>query len=202
MKLNKKKLIIIFASIVAVFTTANFAIARQLDDNARQTEAINQLLVPTVGQLEATLEENLSFDSLEEEIDQDIALANRLIESAEKHLGTRYVWGATGPKSFDCSGFTGYVFKSEGITLPRTSSMQYKQGEKVADKQWQPGDLLFFSSRRSGKGKVGHVAMVVDVNDDGSCTFIHASTKKGVTYQKFPDNAYYSRNYIGAKRII
>ena len=87
--------------------------------------------------------------------------------------------------------------------MPRTSRMQYSEGEKVSRKDVRPGDLLFFSSPRSGKGKVGHVAMVVDVNErDNSLTFIHASSSKGVSYQKFPDGGYYSRHYIGAKRII
>lgn len=199
--MNKKKLITIVGLFIALFTVSNFTIARQLDEARRAEESMKQLLVPTVEELEASLESNLMLDSMEEEI-EDSAIAARLKEYAEKFLGTRYVWGATGPKGFDCSGFTGYVFKSEGIELPRTSRMQYTQGEIVGEKEWQPGDLLFFSSRRSGKGKVGHVAMVVDVEEDGSCTFIHASTKKGVVYQKFPDNAYYSKNYIGAKRII
>ncbi len=200
--MNKKKLITIVGLFAALFTVSNFTIAHQLDESRRAEESIKQLLVPTVEELEASLESNLWLDSVEEDEAEENAIAARLKEYAEQFLGTRYVWGATGPKGFDCSGFTGYVFKSEGIELPRTSRMQYAQGEKVAMKEWQPGDLLFFSSRRSGKGKVGHVAMVVDVDDDGSCTFIHASTKKGVVFQKFPDNAYYSRNYIGAKRII
>ena len=81
--------------------------------------------------------------------------------------------------------------------------MQYLQGEKVNPKNLQPGDLLFFSCRSSGRGNVGHVAMVVEVDPETrSCTFIHASVKKGVTYQKFPDNGYFDRHFIGAKRIL
>ena len=129
--------------------------------------------------------------------------AGRLTDYAAKFLGTRYVWGANGPKAFDCSGFTSYVFRNFGINLNRTSRMQYTQGEKVNVSQLQPGDLLFFSCRRSGRGNVGHVAIVASVDkENNTCTFIHASVKKGVTYQKFPDNGYFSRNFIGAKRIL
>ncbi|MDE7146272.1 MAG: C40 family peptidase, partial [Duncaniella sp.] len=129
-------------------------------------------------------------------------IVDKMAEYAAKFLGTRYRLGAAGPKAFDCSGFVGYVFKQFGITLNRSSRAQYSQGEKVDKQDIKPGDLMFFSSRSSGKGRVGHVAMVVDVNEDGTLTFIHASTKKGVTYQKFPDNGYYSRHFIGARRII
>lgn len=129
--------------------------------------------------------------------------ANRLTDFASTFLGRKYVWGATGPKHFDCSGFTSYVFRQEGIELPRTSRMQWNEGNKVERSDLQAGDLMFFSSPRSGKGKVGHVGIVVDVDPTtNAVTFIHASTSKGITYQKFPDNGYYSRNYIGAKRVL
>lgn len=128
---------------------------------------------------------------------------HRMVDYASRFLGTRYRLGANGPKAFDCSGFTSYVYKSFGITLNRTSREQFCQGEKVSVSNLRPGDLLFFSSRSSGRGKVGHVAMVVSVDKiTGTCQFIHASVRKGVTYQKFPDNGYYSRNFVGARRIL
>ncbi|MDE6169995.1 MAG: C40 family peptidase [Duncaniella sp.] len=128
---------------------------------------------------------------------------NAITSYAEKFLGTRYRLGASGPNRFDCSGFVGYVFRNFGYNLNRDSRSQYLQGDKVETAELRPGDLLFFSSRSSGKGRVGHVAIVLTVNPDGSCTFIHASSsKKGVVRQKFPDNGYYSKHFIGAKRIV
>ena len=134
----------------------------------------------------------------------DMELANRVVDYAATFLGTRYVWGSAGPSSFDCSGFTSYIFRKIGISLSRSSRDQYTQGERVRQvRDMKPGDLMFFSSRRSGAGRVGHVGMVVSVDaENNTCTFIHASTKKGVTYQTFPDNGYYSKHYIGAKRVI
>ena len=134
---------------------------------------------------------------------QSATLAGKMVDYASRFLGTRYRRGATGPKAFDCSGFTSYVFRNFGITLDRTSRQQYLQGDKVSLGNLRPGDLLFFSSRSSGRGNVGHVAMVTEVNPDGSCKFIHASSGKGrVTYQTFPDNGYYERNFVGARRIL
>lgn len=133
----------------------------------------------------------------------DFELADQMVDYAARFLGTRYILGASGPKAFDCSGFTSYVYKNFGIKLNRSSRDQYTQGEKVNMADLQPGDLLFFSSRSSGRGRVGHVAMVASVDrENNTCVFIHASTKKGVTYQKFPDGNYYSRNFIGARRIL
>lgn len=151
--------------------------------------------------------ENSPFAAIDSEIAEGTSDSSELVSQmkdfAATLLGTRYRLGAAGPKQFDCSGFVGYVFRNFGFNLNRDSRSQYLQGERVEKDELKPGDLLFFSSRSSGKGRVGHVAMVVDVNADGSCTFIHASSsKKGVVYQNFPDNGYYSRHYIGAKRII
>lgn len=130
-------------------------------------------------------------------------LANKIVEYASRFIGTRYRSGASGPKAFDCSGFTSYIFKNFGIALNRTSSSQFEQGDKVAMNNLRPGDLMFFSSRGSGRGRVGHVGMVVSVDPStGACTFIHASSKRGVVYQKFPDNGYYERNFLGARRVI
>lgn len=138
--------------------------------------------------------------SLQQKLDD---MVEELSEYAASFLGRRYRWGATGPGTFDCSGFTSYVFRKVGIELNRTSIMQYRQGKSVGKDELQPGDLMFFSSPRTRRGVVGHVAIVVDVADDGkSCTFIHASTSKGITYQQFPDGGYFSRAYIGAKRVI
>lgn len=150
--------------------------------------------------------ENSPFAFIEEEADSNAGhgeLVSQMKDFAAQFIGTRYRLGAAGPKQFDCSGFVGYVYRNFGFNLSRDSRSQYLQGERVEKDELKPGDLLFFSSRSSGKGRVGHVAMVVDVKDDGSCTFIHASSsKRGVVYQNFPDNGYYSRHYIGAKRII
>lgn len=129
--------------------------------------------------------------------------ANRLVNYASRFLGTRYRLGASGPSAFDCSGFVGYVYRNFGISLSRSSREQYLQGEKVSLGNLRPGDLLFFSSRSSGRKNVGHVAMVVSVDPvSGTCKFIHASSRRGVTYQKFPDAGYYESHFLGARRIL
>ena len=130
-------------------------------------------------------------------------VAADIAEYASQFIGTRYRYGSTGPKTFDCSGFMSYIFKNAGIKLSRTSKSQYAQGQEVAHDDIRPGDLVFFSSPRSGKGRVGHVGMVVNVNDTtGAFTFIHASTSKGVSYSSLPDDRYFNSRYIGAKRVI
>lgn len=127
--------------------------------------------------------------------------AQAIIDYAAKYLGRPYRSGAKGPSAFDCSGFTSYVFKNYGIALSPSSRAQATQGEKIALEQVRPGDLLFFGGRRGGS-TVGHVALAVDVDDNGTITFIHASNSKGITYDRYPDGGYYSKRYIGARRVL
>ena len=129
--------------------------------------------------------------------------ANDLISTAMKFIGTRYRMGSNGPKSFDCSGFTSYVFGKQGVSIKRTSREQFAQGEEILDlKDLQKGDLVFFG-HRGGRGKpISHVGIVTDVNaESGSFNFIHAS-RRGVIVDKYPDAAYYQKRFVSACRIL
>lgn len=118
--------------------------------------------------------------------------AARLVELAKSKLGCRYVWGANGPDTFDCSGLTSWCYRQVGINIPRTSSQQSKSGKSVARSNLLPGDLVFFNT--SGKG-VSHVGMYV-----GNGQMIHAPNReKPVKYDSL-SNSYYSSRYINARR--
>ena len=126
-------------------------------------------------------------------------LVNDLLKEANRHIGKRYVRGAKGPSQFDCSGFSSYVYRQFGYTLSPSSRAQYTQGTPVDRKTLRKGDLVFFTSRSSGKN-VGHVGIVVSAdNETGAFSFIHASIK-GVKIDKC--EGYYAARYIGARRVI
>ena len=127
-------------------------------------------------------------------------MAQDVCDYAAKFLVRPYVLGTKGPKTFDCSGFTSYVFRNFDINLSPSSKMQYTQGRGIDVTEVRPGDLLFFTSPRNRKG-VGHVGMAVKV-EDGNITFIHASCKEGVKYNSYPSDDYYRRSFIGARRVI
>lgn len=126
-------------------------------------------------------------------------LIDDLLAEGRSHIGKRYVHGAKGPSAFDCSGFTSYVYKQFGYTISPSSRAQYLEGTPVDRKDLRKGDLVFFTSRSSGKN-VGHVGIVVSAdNETGKFKFIHASIR-GVKISDF--EGYYVGRYIGAKRII
>ena len=130
---------------------------------------------------------------------QSNRMISDLLSEAQSHLGKRYVHGAKGPNQFDCSGFTSYVYKQFGYNISPGSRIQYTQGTPVSRENLRKGDLVFFTSRSSGRN-VGHVGIVWDVDKSkNSFSFIHASVK-GVKISKF--EGYYVPRYVGAKRII
>ncbi|MFB6990828.1 NlpC/P60 family protein [Streptomyces sp. NPDC056304] len=70
--------------------------------------------------------------------------AEKVLAFARAQLGKPYVWGATGPSSYDCSGLTQAAWKAAGVDIPRTTWDQVKIGTKVATADLRPGDLVFF----------------------------------------------------------
>ncbi|MBU3180225.1 C40 family peptidase [Clostridium psychrophilum] len=90
--------------------------------------------------------------------------SNAIVAYAESFLGTPYVYGANGPSTFDCSGFTKYVYAHFGVSLGRTTYDQITQGQYVSRENLQAGDLVFF-----GSGSPHHVGMYI-----GNGSYIHA----------------------------
>lgn len=132
---------------------------------------------------------------------ESVAMIADLLQEARTHTGKKYRYGAKGPNNFDCSGFTSYVYNQFGYKLNASSRGQFSDGIKVDKGNLRPGDLVFFTSRRSGQG-VGHVGIVVETDSDSnSFTFIHAAIGGGIEIQK-STTPYYKQRYVGARRII
>ena len=126
------------------------------------------------------------------------ASASSVIAYAKTLLGKPYVWGAQGPNSFDCSGFTYYVFKNKaGIILPRTSSAQSKYGTYVSRNNLRAGDLVFFDTNGANNGQVSHVGLYI-----GNGQMIHASySQKKIVIDNF-NSSYFKRTFVNGRRVL
>lgn len=129
--------------------------------------------------------------------------ADNIIVEALKYLGTPYRSAGKGPGGFDCSGFTGFIFRQFGYNLSSSSRTQCDDGRSVPPPfdKLQKGDLLLFGARGS-VGEVGHVGIYIapDAEGDGF-TFIHATVHGGIIISNIKED-YYSRRYLGARRIL
>lgn len=184
----------IFASVEAKTPTRHAAAHKQQLAAAKNTgldkSAINRLVEEDIASRETA-------NAIDHETD---VLLNDLLAEARTHLGKRYSRGSKGPKAFDCSGFSSYVYRQFGYQLSPSSRDQYRQGESVERKELRKGDLVFFKGR-STKGGVGHVGIVVDADEDGNFKFIHAATSSGIVISSCQE-PYYAKRYIGSRRII
>lgn len=116
------------------------------------------------------------------------ARATAAIAAARTRLGLPYVWGATGPNSFDCSGLTGWAYRQAGLSLPRTSRQQWFAGRQIGLADLAPGDLLFWGD---SPPTIHHEAMYLG----GGLMIVAPRTGTVVRVQ-----AVYSSGYLGAVR--
>ncbi len=119
-------------------------------------------------------------------------LQENIILESEAWIGTPYCYGGSTKECTDCSGFVKNVYDKYGYNLPRTSSDQYKFGDKIGDNNAQAGDLVFFSDNN----KITHVGIYL-----GGNVFIHASSSNGVIKQSLSDS-YYVKRFAGFCRVI
>lgn len=126
----------------------------------------------------------------------DSSMGSSIVNEALKYLGCSYVYGASGPKAFDCSGLTSYVFRQLGYTINRTASAQMSNGISVAYSDLQPGDLVFFRDY-SCKKAASHVGIYI-----GDGNFIHAETSGRSVKITSLSQTWYAKRYVGARRVL
>ena len=122
------------------------------------------------------------------------AIGNMLLQSVSL-MGIAYKWGGNTPDTgMDCSGFVRYVFKkSLGINLPRTAAEMAKVGKRISINELEPGDLIFFNTRR---GSNTHIGIYL-----GNNKFIQ-SPRTGENIQISELNGYWVKHFNGAKRVV
>ncbi len=123
-----------------------------------------------------------------------------LIDTGKELLGKPYGYRGNLPWRMDCSGFISYVYSQYGITVPRGSATQARYVKPVKKEDVLPGDLLFFTGRNRSSGRVGHVAMVIDVID-GDPVMMHSTNSRGIIIERLGRSAYFSSRYLSAGRV-
>lgn len=121
-----------------------------------------------------------------------------IVNYSKQFVGTPYRYGGITPRGFDCSGLLNYVFEKHGMELSRSSAALFNEGDAISLAEVQAGDFLFFKGRNSASSRVGHVALVIGV-DDAGIHMIHA-TRRGVVIDVLEESTYYSPRFLGARR--
>ena len=141
------------------------------------------------------------FLDLTKDATSSTASGSGIVDTAMKHLGTRYSYGGASPSGFDCSGFTMYVYSQHGYSLPHSATSQWQSGlgsRVYSIGELQPGDLVFFNdpSRNAGKA-CSHAGIYI-----GSGQFIHSSSSKsnGVIISDLT-SGYYNTYFVGGIHV-
>jgi cell wall-associated NlpC family hydrolase len=122
-------------------------------------------------------------------------MAAGTVNIAKSFLGAQVVWGGASPaQGFDCSGLVQYVFRQEGVELPRTADLQFLVGRAVPRTALRPGDLVYFTTYAPGASHVG-----ISLGGD---KFIHTSFSQGVVAVGDMNDPYFAQRYYGAKRVL
>jgi cell wall-associated NlpC family hydrolase len=132
---------------------------RQIADEQRR--AAEAAAAQAAAQALARAQREASLALLPSDVPAPTQAAAVAIAEASTHLGQPYVWGATGPEAFDCSGLTLTAYRAAGINLPRTAAQQWFAGPQVALGDLAPGDLLFWAYDVTNPSTIHHVAMYV-----------------------------------------
>ncbi|GAA0104251.1 hypothetical protein UT300013_08730 [Paraclostridium sordellii] len=126
------------------------------------------------------------------------ASADEIINFARKQLGKPYVWGASGPNAFDCSGFIYYVFSNNGYDMPRTTVEGYWNSPSIKKvSSPRKGDLIFFKGTYGGANHPSHMGIMINENE-----FIHASSGSNKVQIDNKNNSYYKKHFLGYGNII
>lgn len=125
--------------------------------------------------------------------ESEVTHREQMIACAKSLIGTPYQWAGKDEQGFDCSGFTSYVYKKVGISLPRTSAQQMETAQKVKIQHVQKGDLIFFGTGN----RATHVGIVVSEKGTPP-VMIHASSSKGVIVTPVEESDYWKSRLKGA----
>ncbi len=114
----------------------------------------------------------------------------QIVRTAQRYLGVKYRYGGTTPGGFDCSGYVMYVYRENGIPMPRSLLKQYRSGKRISLNRVRPGDLVFFNI--TGR-RISHVGLYV-----GNNRFIHSPrTGKRISFADM-NKRYWRKRYAGA----
>jgi len=148
------------------------------------------VLIPKVYEEESTL---ISLDSNATNANSKV---EKIITLAKSKMGNSYEPGKAGPDHFDCSGFVYYIFKNNGISIPRTSLQQSKSGKKLKREELKRGDILSFDTH--DRKHINHSGIYL-----GEGKFIHSSSGKAysVTISKLDEGFYKDKFRWGIHKI-
>ena len=133
----------------------------------------------------------------------ETGLREKILQYSLNFLGIRYRSSGKSPKiGFDCSGFTGFVFRNFGMRLKASSPAQAMEGKKVPVNKATIGDLAFFGKKgRMGRLLVNHAAIVISKPGE-PLSIIHSASNKGIVITKVDESRYWKNSLLFVRNVL
>jgi hypothetical protein len=141
--------------------------------------------------------DSIAVDS--SKLDFKEALVDSIINLGKNYLGKPYRYHISNTRRFDCSGYVSYIFSKFGYSLPPSSAGMAYVGEKISIDKARKGDLILFKGRSTKSTRVGHVALIIDIDDKG-IVMMHSS-QRGILIEHYGNLDYYKRRYVMCRRL-
>lgn len=129
-------------------------------------------------------------------------IQDSIVELVNNQMGVSYKWGTSNPNvSFDCSGFTSFIYQSCHIAVPRSSRLYSHKGIEITLQEAEIGDCILFTGTQNKT--IGHVGIILR-NDETGTYFAHCSSSKkhfGVTITRLQDSGYMKR-FVSIRRLF
>jgi len=131
---------------------------------------------------------------------QDITpIVDSVIHYGKSLIGLTYKYGGSSISGFDCSGFLKHIFDKYGLTLPHDSREYVHCGDTVSLNEIKKGDVLLFKGSNIKSKRIGHVALVIEVNEN-EILMLH-SCRRGVVIDNYLDSDFYMKRFLGVRRL-
>lgn len=122
---------------------------------------------------------------------------DKVVDVALSYLGVPYKYGGTNKRGMDCSGLIFTSYQTVGKQVPRTSRDLASKGRHISLRKVNPGDILCFSAKRTGR--IDHVGMVTDVRGT-LIKFVHSTSSRGVRVDNL-DDKYWNARFVKAVSV-
>lgn len=169
--------------------------ANKVEVTSRSSNPERQTTNKTTTNNTKTEQQTSNNNTKQETSNNNSSKGEQIVAYAKQFLGRKYVYGGSGPNTFDCSGFTMYVYKHFGYSMGHSAVTQAGLGKYVSKSNLQPGDLVIFND--SANRSIGHVGIYV-----GGGKFIHASSGSGKIIISSLSGSYYNTRYVTGRRVI
>ncbi len=185
--MNKKSLSLIVVTLALLLT--NISCASHPNNNVSNKRSIEK-------RYESDFDK-FTKNGIEKKLNTKNITPDKLISTAKKYIGTPHCMGGTTKKCMDCSGLLSTSFGAFGINLPHNSQEQARYGKIIFNKrELKKGDLVFFTKTYKTSAFITHSGIYL-----GNNTFIHASSKLGVTITKL-DDIYWADKFVFGTQIF